>query len=486
MTSRTTRLLSTTHESRGPQPHSRSKYVARATAVVAIAALAIAGCSSSKKTGASGTSSTPAPSAATSSTAAPAPTTAAPAASSGSSQAAGGKAVTLTWWHNASTDPGKSAFQKVADDFHAANPNITIQVQPIQNESIKTKVQVALQGTPPDIFQQWGGGAEATQAQSGKLADLTQLTSSWIGDLGKSASGWANDGKQLGIPYDYHVVGFWYRTDLFAKAGITTPPATLDDLLADVTKLKAAGIAPIAVGGKDKWPDAFYWDNFVLKECPKATVMAGIAAAKFSDPCFTKAGDDLKKLLDAKPFNTGFLATPAQQGAGSSAGLVANGKAAMELQGDWEIPTILGLLPKDQQATVEGQMGFFPFPSITGGQGEPGAALGGGDGFSCSTKAPDACAAFLQYMTSEPVQSELVKANAISIPSNGKATSAITDPTLQKVLTYLQGVSYNQLYFDQALPTNVGNAVNDAVSNFFAGQGSPQDIADAAGKAASQ
>ena len=482
MTSRTTRILSTTDKNQRLRPHSRTTYVARATAVVAVAALAIAGCSSSKKSGASAASSTPAPAASAASTsAAPAPTTAA-----SSAPAAGGKAVTLTWWHNASTDPGKTAFQKVADDFHAANPNITIQVQPIQNESIKTKVQVALQGTPPDIFQQWGGGAEATQAQSGKLADLTQLTSSWIGQLGKSASGWANDGKQLGVPYDYHVVGFWYRTDLFAKAGITTPPATLDDLLADVTKLKAAGIAPISVGGKDKWPDAFYWDNFVLKECPKATITAGIAAAKFSDPCFTKAGDDLKKLLDAKPFNTGFLATPAQQGAGSSAGLVANGKAAMELQGDWEIPTIIGLLPKDQQATVEGQMGFFPFPSITGGQGEPGAALGGGDGFSCSTKAPDACAAFLQYFTSVPVQEELVKANAISIPSNGGATSAITDPTLQKVLTYLQGVSYNQLYFDQALPTNVGNAVNDAVSNFFAGQGSPQDIADAAGKAAAQ
>ncbi len=260
----------------------------------------------------------------------------------------------------------------------------------------------------------------------------------------------------------------------------------MTDLLADITKLKAAGITPMTVGGKDKWPDAFYWENFVLKECPKDTITAGIAAAKFTDPCFVKAGDDLKTLLDAKPFNTGFLATPAQQGAGSSAGLVANGKAAMELQGDWEIPTIIGLLPADQQATVEGEMGFFPFPSITGGKGEPGAALGGGDGFSCSTKAPDACAAFLQYMTSAPVQEELVKATAISIPSNGGATSAITDPTLQKVLTYLQGVSYNQLYFDQALPTNVGNAVNDAVSNFFAGQGTPQDIADAAGKAATQ
>ena len=475
MTSRTNRL---------------PRQLAKATAIAAVAALAVTACSSSKKTGAA--ASTPAGTSAATTSASSAPTTAAsapatsPAASAAGGDLNGGKPVTLTWWHNASTDPGKTAFQKVATDFHAAHPNVTIQVQPIQNESIKTKIQVALQGTPPDIFQQWGGGAEATQAQSGKLADLTQLTSSWIGQLGKSAAGWANDGKQLGVPYDYHVVGFWYRTDLFAKAGITTPPATMDDLLADVTKLKAAGIAPIAVGGKDKWPDAFYWDNFVLKECPKATITAGIAAAKFTDPCFTKAGNDLKTLLDAKPFNTGFLATPAQQGAGSSAGLVANGKAAMELQGDWEIPTILGLLPTAQQSTVEGEMGFFPFPSITGGQGEPGAALGGGDGFSCSTKAPDACAAFLQYMTSAPVEEELVKANAISIPSNGGATSAITDPTLQKVLTYLQGVSYNQLYFDQALPTNVGNAVNDAVSNFFAGQGTPQDIADAAGKAASQ
>ncbi len=250
----------------------------------------------------------------------------------------------------------------MATDFHAANPNVTISVQPIQNETIKTKIQVALQGTPPDIFQQWGGGAEAIQAQSGKLADLTQLTSSWIGQLGKSAAGWNNDGKQLGVPYDYHVVGFWYRTDLFAKAGITAPPTTMTDLLSDITKLKAAGITPMTVGGKDKWPDAFWWENFVLKECPKDTITAGIAAAKFTDPCFVKAGNDLKTLLDANPFNTGFLATPAQQGAGSSAGLIANGKAAMELQGDWEIPTIIGLVPTAQQATVRRRDGLLPVP----------------------------------------------------------------------------------------------------------------------------
>ena len=49
-----------------------------------------------------------------------------------------------------------------------------------------------------------------------------------------------------------------------------------------------------------------------------------------------KAGDDLQKFIGTNPFQEGFLATPAQQGAGSSAGLVANGKAAMELMGHWE------------------------------------------------------------------------------------------------------------------------------------------------------
>ena len=69
---------------------------------------------------------------------------------------------------------------------------------------------------PPDIYQQWGGGAEATQVQSGKLADLTQYVSGWIGTLGKAAAGWQVNGKQYVVPYGHHVVGFCYRKDLFA------------------------------------------------------------------------------------------------------------------------------------------------------------------------------------------------------------------------------------------------------------------------------
>jgi raffinose/stachyose/melibiose transport system substrate-binding protein len=343
---------------------------------------------------------------------------------------------------------------------------------------------VALQGgDPPSIYNQWGSGAQATQVKSGKLMDMTQAVSGWIGQLGNAAKGWQTDGKQYGIPYDLHTVGFWYRTDLFQKAGISSPPATMDDLNADVAKLKAAGITPISNGSKDQWPDAFWWEYLAIRECASNTVINAINNQKTDDPCFVKAGQDLKAFLDTNPFQNGFLGTPAQQGAGSSAGLLGNGKAAMELQGDWDLPTIIPLTRDKQFAS---KLSWFAFPSVNGGQGEPGATLGGGDGFSCTTKAGPACPDFLKYIASAEVQTKLVTTNTATLPANPAANAAVKDATLQLVLKASQSSPFVQTYFDQALPTAVGNALNDAIANFFAGKGSPEDIAAAVGKAAQQ
>ncbi len=174
------------------------------------------------------------------------------------------------------------------------------------------------------------------------------------------------NGKQYGVPYDLHTVGFWYRKDLFAKAGITTPPTTLAALESDDTKLKAAHIVPIAVGSKDKWPDAFWWEYFALRECPTATLKAAMKSVNLSASCFMQAGNQLKTFMSTKPFQAGFLGTPSQVGAGSSAGMVANGKAAMELQGDWD-PGVMAPLTSDKKLNSE--LGWFPFPAITGGAG---------------------------------------------------------------------------------------------------------------------
>ena len=72
--------------------------------------------------------------------------------------------------------------------------------------------------------------------------------------------------------------------------------------------------------------------------------------------------------MNTKPFQSGFLGTPAQVGAGSSAGMVANGKAAMELQGDWD-PGVMA--PLTSNKNLNSKLGWFPFPSVPGGAGRP-------------------------------------------------------------------------------------------------------------------
>jgi raffinose/stachyose/melibiose transport system substrate-binding protein len=395
-----------------------------------------------------------------------------------SSNASSSGPVTLTWWHNANQDPGMSFWQSVADDFHKAHPNVTIKVVPMQNEEFNTKIPVALQSSsPPDVYQQWGGGQLATQVAAGKVLDITDDVKSWIGSLGSAAGNWQINGKQYGVPYNLGVVGFWYNKDLFSKASISSAPATWDEFLADIQKLKAAGVVPISVGGKDRWPDAFYWDYLALRMCSKSVITQAAKTYNLSDSCWVQAGTKVKQLLDANAFQPGFLATPAQTGAGSAAGLIGNGKAAMELQGQWDVGVMNGLTPNQQG--LGDKLGWFPFPSVSGGKGVQAAALGGGDGYSCSWKAPrQACAQFLQFMASTDVQKRWTSLN-VGLPTNSAATSSVADPNLKNLIGIRQKVPYVQLYLDIAFSTSVGQALDDAAANQFAGTATPDQVVKA-------
>ncbi|GMA22490.1 hypothetical protein GCM10025864_02490 [Luteimicrobium album] len=260
--------------------------------------------------------------------------------------------VTLHMWTNASTGPGAEYFAQFAKDVHAKYPNITLDIQNIQNENYDGKLQTAINsGSAPEIFYQRGGGKMGDMVDAGQVLDLSDL----ITDETKTAIGEGVlkseqiEGKTYAMPYTVTPGGMWYSEDLFKQAGVTTPPATMDELNAAVTKLKGvSGVAPIALGGKDAWPAAHWYYWLALRECSEDTLNSTAQSLKFDDPCWTKAGDDLKSFADTQPFNKGFLTTSAQQGAGSSAGLLANHKAAQELMGAWE-PGVVASLTPDQK-----------------------------------------------------------------------------------------------------------------------------------------
>jgi raffinose/stachyose/melibiose transport system substrate-binding protein len=404
----------------------------------------------------------------------------------GSSSGGGGGSgaqVKLTIWQNSTTGPGQQFFLDAAKQYHTLHPNVTLNVQTIQNEDLDGKLQTALNSnSAPDIFLQRGGGKMQAMVNAGQVQALNLTDADKANVSAAALAGVSLDGKVYAMPMDTQPEGFYYSKDLFQKAGITATPTSIDELQADIAKLKAINVAPIAVGAKDAWPAAHWYYNFALRECSQATMTTAAKSLKFNDPCWGKAGDDLAAFLKANPFQQGFLTTSAQQGAGSSAGLLGNHKAGMELMGNWDPGVIAGLTP-DQKPMPD--LGWFPFPAVAGGQGDPTAIMGGSDGYSVSKKAPKEAFEFLEWLDSKDEQEAYAKAFD-AIPVNPAAQDAVTDSYNISTQQAFSKAAYTMQYLDTQYGQNVGNAMNTAVVNLLAGHGTAADIVSATNNAAAR
>ena len=392
--------------------------------------------------------------------------------SSGSGASSGGT-INMTFWHNGTGDKSQAYWQGVVSDFEKANPGVTITIQVVQNEDLDGKLATAMQANQaPDIFLQRGGGKLADMIAAGQVADITNSISASVkADYGTTPFGFDTiDGKIYAMPMSVQPEGLWYNQALFDQAGVSSTPTDLDSFNTMVSTLKSANITPIALGAKDAWPAAHWFYSFALRECSEQVVQNLTNDKTLSDPCYLKAIQDVANLAATQPFNQGFLTTVAQQGAGSSAGLVANGQAAMELMGAWE-PGVIGDLTPDKQNLST--LRWFAFPSVPGGQGDPAAVMAGSDGYSCSAKAPEpACTNFLNFMASK-TNSEGYATAYSTIPANPKAMDVVTDQSLLQAGAAYSKAPYAILWFDTSLGSDVGNAVNTAIVNLLSGQATP-------------
>ena len=219
---------------------------------------------------------------------------------SGSSSSNGGNGssanghVTLSLWINATPGPGLTFFQNAVKTFDAPHPGVTINMQAIQNEDLDGKLQTALNSnSAPDIFLQRGGGKMLAMVNANEIQPLNLTAADKANVSAAALASESINGKVYAMPIDTQPEGIYYSKDLFARAGITTTPTTIPELEADVAKLKTINVAPIAVGAKDAWPAAHWYYNFALRECSQATINETATSLKFTDPCWTKAGDDL-------------------------------------------------------------------------------------------------------------------------------------------------------------------------------------------------
>ena len=383
--------------------------------------------------------------------------------------------VEIVMWHNSTTGDGKKFWEDAAAAFMEKNSDVTIKIEAIQNEDMDGKLQTALQDpdSAPDIFLARGGQKLRDVVEAGQVMDLTDKISDTVKNQMASAEATSTiDGKIYGIQQSVLPGGMWYSKDLFEQAGVTETPTTWDEFKAVVKQLKDAGITPIAVGGKDAWPAAHWYYWFALRECSASTFETAQADKDFSDACWTRAGDDVQELLDLDAFNDGFLTTTAQQGASSSAGLLANHMAAMELMGGWE-PGVLRDLTPDQKDMAD--LGYFAFPTMDGGEGDPTAIMGGSDGMAVGAWAPEEAVDFLNFVSEKEWQEKYAEAFS-TIPASKEAQDVVTNEALKQVLDYYNDASSVSMWLDTVFGQNVGNALNEGVVNMMAGKGTADDI----------
>ena len=364
-------------------------------------------------------------------------------------------------------DAIKAAYEK-------KNPDVKISLEFLDNEAFKAKLPTLLQSKQrPDIFYSWGGGNYQVQVEEGLLKDVTKEVKPFVGNLSDGAvAAFKDSGKLYGLPYMVSGVGFWYNKPLFAKAGITEKSmSTWSGFLDGVKKLKAAGVTPIAVGGADKWPMHFYWSYLVMRAGGQAAFEAAMndKGKGFEAEGFVRASAELQKLANLKPFQDGWLAA----GYGESAGTFGDHKAAMHLMGDWDYA-----FARQQSTSKKGvedkDLGWLPFPALEGGKGNAGDTLGGINGWALSKDASKEAVKWLSFFLNKDNQTKLAGGDFI-IPVAKGADAAIKNVHKKTIAKAVAESSWHQVFFDQALGSDVGSVVNDISVELASGSVKPAE-----------
>ena len=368
-------------------------------------------------------------------------------------------------------------------EYESAHPDVKIDFEYLASQSMQEKMPTMLQSdAAPDTFYTWGGGIMKALVETGQLADITPQLMADDGAWYKSyvpaaVEAFALDGKHYAVPYKFSVISFYYNRALFADAGIEGDSIkTWSDLLGAVEKLKTAGITPIALGGKDKWPIHFYFAYLAMRE-GGADVFANAKAGEdggFESESFVNAGQLLQDLAHAGAFQRGYEAALW----GESLSDFADGRAAMILGFSGLAQSVPGAATDGKGLPVE-DIGLINFPVVEGGKGVATETFGGNNGWVVNVNAPPETTDFLKFAMSPENQRKFAALNSI-IPVVPNTSDAITDPTLKIAADIFSASTFHQNYLDQDLgPVTGFGVVNQQVFDLVTDNVTPEDAAAA-------
>jgi ABC-type glycerol-3-phosphate transport system substrate-binding protein len=352
----------------------------------------------------------------------------------------------------------------MAQTFNDMNPRYELKPVSLDHEAFKSSIRDTLDsGNPPDLYSYWAGARTASI-----VADLEPIDDIWkrakldnyfAPSLIRAASEY--EGRRYLVPLTQHYVGFFYNKAVFDEHGLT-PPSTWAEFKAVCETLKSAGLVPLALGAKEKWPAQFWFDLILLRTAPyefRQRLMSGEIG--YDDPRVAATFRHWADLLNKGYFNVSPHELSWDTGANE---LVYQGKAAMTLMGTWNI----GYFTNEDHHWKPGKdFDFFPFPVIDANM--PKVSLGPIDGLVMPKRAPNLAGASetIVFLAGVDAQQAISRGSGALAP-NQQVPVAFYSDIQQRVRQEIDSSPYFAFNYDLATPPAIAHLGLNAFSEFLA------------------
>lgn len=243
----------------------------------------------------------------------------------------------FSWWTAGGEAEG---LQELFNIFSKANPGVEIINATVAGGAgaqakavLKTRM---LGGDPPDTFQVHAGHELIdTWVKTGFMEPITFLykQEGWDKAMPEGILDIVSyNGELWSVPVNIHRANvLWYNKAIFDKYGLK-PPTTFEEFFQVADVLKSHGVIPFALGTKDGWEAAHAFETVLIGKLG-AEGYKGLwtGETKWSDPRVTDALETFAKMLTY--VNPDHSARTWDE----ACALIAEGKAAMNIMGDWAV-----------------------------------------------------------------------------------------------------------------------------------------------------
>lgn len=249
--------------------------------------------------------------------------------------------------------------QDVVEDYNASQNKYRVH---LDSSGVDVVSASFVRGNPPDLMMGNHNYEVARFVQRCALSDLSDTEAAKKADLatfGPLMDQYGTcEGRLSALPYSIMSSAVIYNKKIFEEQGLEVP-RTWDELIAVAEKLKAAGIDPFFATFKDDWTVGQGWFDYaaggsldIIKFFDQITAegdQVGLDAEASFEKDFSAPMEKMTQLL---PY-TNRDAASRSYADGNLA--MAQGKAAMYLQGPWAFSEIAKSAP-------DLELGTFPLP----------------------------------------------------------------------------------------------------------------------------